>query len=294
MTGKTKGMVAVVTVVCLLMVIGSTAMAAQEYKQATLYYNDIKITLDGTPLVPKDVTGKVVEPFIIDGTTYLPIRAVGGALGLGVDWNPQTSTVLLTSGSGGGDYIDGDVLTDMMLTMEFVSAVEVLYSELQELQYIIFINYERMCSYGGMPVAHYNDYLSYFNLAMAPGGFGVEKGYYRTEIDLLQKYLTDSPQSFNGRRADLIKAMSSLKTLCSNLDTMHSLIVKYRSTGNPTITDDDKFYNSELAFDNGAYDVIRDCRAISIEACDDFLALMYSSAMSLPSNDRTRPVWQGW
>lgn len=36
-----------------------------------------------------------MEPFILDGTTYLPVRAVAGALGLGVGWDDATSTVTL-------------------------------------------------------------------------------------------------------------------------------------------------------------------------------------------------------
>ena len=64
---------------------------------ATLEYNNIKITLDGIQLEPKDANGKVVEPFIIEGTTYLPVRAVSNALGLDVGWNDGTKTVMLST-----------------------------------------------------------------------------------------------------------------------------------------------------------------------------------------------------
>lgn len=66
-------------------------------REATLLFRDIDINLDGQPLVPRDVAGNVVEPFIIDGTTYLPLRALANALGLGVDWVDATSTVVLTT-----------------------------------------------------------------------------------------------------------------------------------------------------------------------------------------------------
>ncbi len=65
---------------------------------AKLNYRDIKITLDGATLVPKDGAGEVVEPFIISGTTYLPLRGIASALGLEVGWDGATSTVSLTSG----------------------------------------------------------------------------------------------------------------------------------------------------------------------------------------------------
>lgn len=58
-------------------------------------YKDIQIMINGTKIVPKDANGNIVEPFLINGTTYLPVRAVGEALGLEVGWNDETSTVTL-------------------------------------------------------------------------------------------------------------------------------------------------------------------------------------------------------
>lgn len=60
----------------------------------------IKITLDGRTLTPKDANGKVVEPFAVEGTTYLPLRAVAEALGLEVGWHGPTKTVRLNTNGG--------------------------------------------------------------------------------------------------------------------------------------------------------------------------------------------------
>ncbi len=65
-------------------------------KTAELYYNDIKITLDGNRIIPKDEAGNEIEPFIIDGTTYLPVRGVATALGLDVEWNGALKMIKLT------------------------------------------------------------------------------------------------------------------------------------------------------------------------------------------------------
>ena len=54
-------------------------------------YNDIKVTVDGEELK----TDK--EPFIYEGTTYLPVRAVAEAVGKEVGWDSATKTVTLTS-----------------------------------------------------------------------------------------------------------------------------------------------------------------------------------------------------
>ena len=45
-------------------------------KQATLYFPGIQIVLNGEPVTPKDAAGNTVEPFTIDGTTYLLIYVV--------------------------------------------------------------------------------------------------------------------------------------------------------------------------------------------------------------------------
>lgn len=70
---------------------------AATVKQARITYKDIKIQLDGKTITPKDTAGRVVDPFIMGGTTYLPIRAVGEALGLYVGWDNNTNTVILKS-----------------------------------------------------------------------------------------------------------------------------------------------------------------------------------------------------
>lgn len=64
----------------------------------SLIFRNIKISIDGTPIQPTDANGNPVEPFIINGTTYLPLRAVSGALGCSVEWEDFTSTITLTSG----------------------------------------------------------------------------------------------------------------------------------------------------------------------------------------------------
>ena len=88
----------------LLMSMGAPSMAATA-RQLNASYNNIKITLDGKTITPKDANGAVVEPFIVDGTTYLPVRAVADSLGLGVEWAAKTQTVKLTAGGSGGDVL---------------------------------------------------------------------------------------------------------------------------------------------------------------------------------------------
>lgn len=73
-----------------------TAAATIGQRTETLNYSNIKVKLNGKQINLVDANGKTVEPFTIDGTTYLPVRAVSDALGLGVEWDQENSTVLLT------------------------------------------------------------------------------------------------------------------------------------------------------------------------------------------------------
>lgn len=84
------------TVIGCAVVIASTAYATVGSRTAELFYNNIKIMLNGKEVVPTDGNGNTIEPFIIDGTTYLPVRGVASALGLDVGWDAETSTVVLT------------------------------------------------------------------------------------------------------------------------------------------------------------------------------------------------------
>ena len=87
-----------VLLAAVLLLAAAVPALAYETKTATLHYSGITIKLDGVYLTPRDVTGAAVDPFIIDGTTYLPIRAVASALGLDVGWEQETQTIRLTSG----------------------------------------------------------------------------------------------------------------------------------------------------------------------------------------------------
>jgi len=96
--GKMNFMAGMLTM-ALMVGLAGTAAATVARRTLEVDYADVRIELDGRQLTPKDATGAEVEPFICDGTTYLPVRAVSGALGLGVDWDQATHTVKLTSPS---------------------------------------------------------------------------------------------------------------------------------------------------------------------------------------------------
>lgn len=83
-----------------------TAVATVGSKTVNIEYNNIKVTMNGKQVNLVDANGNPAEPFAIDGTTYLPIRAVSSALGLEVGWDNDTKTVILET-SGDKENHDG-------------------------------------------------------------------------------------------------------------------------------------------------------------------------------------------
>lgn len=98
-----KGFVAGILAAMLLVGTIGTAMATVGQRTVNVDYNDIKVTLNGQAVNLVDANGVTVEPFAINGTTYLPVRAVSSALGLDVNWNGQTKTVELSNESATAD-----------------------------------------------------------------------------------------------------------------------------------------------------------------------------------------------
>lgn len=74
------------------MVAGTTpALAANMTKNIQVAYQNIKLVVDGKRV---SLSGNK-EPFVYNGTTYLPIRAVGEAMDKQVSWDGNTKTVYI-------------------------------------------------------------------------------------------------------------------------------------------------------------------------------------------------------
>jgi hypothetical protein len=102
MTKRLQGLI--VGIMIGTMLTSGIVFAAGGSKTFEAVFNNIKIVIDGTEIVPKDASGNVVEPFIANGTTYLPVRAVAEALGKEVYWDGPNYTVYLGSMGGALEY----------------------------------------------------------------------------------------------------------------------------------------------------------------------------------------------
>ncbi len=84
----------------------TSALALSSPETIQCFMGGIKIFVDGQLQVPTDVTGKVVEPIIYNGTTYLPVRALTGMLtDKSVEWDSDTESVYIGLKPGEGEVI---------------------------------------------------------------------------------------------------------------------------------------------------------------------------------------------
>lgn len=91
---KIKGFIAGVLLTSIT-VSAVPTLAERVSKTAELFYNGIQVIIDGKRADLRDANGNTVEPFILDGTTYLPVRAVATSLNKAVSWDGATQTVYL-------------------------------------------------------------------------------------------------------------------------------------------------------------------------------------------------------
>jgi hypothetical protein len=82
-------------VAALLFGAAATAFASVGTYPLMASFASIRIFVDGKQVDPRDAGGASVEPFIINGTTYLPVRAVAEALGMEVSWDNAAKSVYI-------------------------------------------------------------------------------------------------------------------------------------------------------------------------------------------------------
>lgn len=83
----------------LVVSLASPAFAALAGKMIQVY-TGVNVYVDDVLVEPRDANGNPVEVFVYNGTTYLPIRAIGNALGKTVQWDAKTSSAYVGKHSG--------------------------------------------------------------------------------------------------------------------------------------------------------------------------------------------------
>lgn len=74
---------------------GGSSFAKNAIEQITVTYDNIKVYKDNVLCELKDSNGRVIEPFIYNGTTYMPVRGSASLAGMEVTWDGPTKSVYL-------------------------------------------------------------------------------------------------------------------------------------------------------------------------------------------------------
>lgn len=75
--------------------VGGIVYAAKESKTIDVFYNNIKVYKDNVLCELKDANGSTIEPFIYNGTTYMPVRGTANLADMQVTWDGETQSVYL-------------------------------------------------------------------------------------------------------------------------------------------------------------------------------------------------------
>lgn len=94
-----KGFLAGILMATMAFGFSSPAMAALAGKTIEVF-TGVNVYVDDQLIQPQDANGNPVEVFVYNGTTYLPIRAVGEALGLPVLWEGKTQSAYVGKHQG--------------------------------------------------------------------------------------------------------------------------------------------------------------------------------------------------
>ena len=78
-----------------IILLSTVVYAAGTTKTLNVVYDNIKIYKDNILTQAKGADGSVIEPFIHNGTTYLPVRGVANLAGMEVTWDGATKSVYL-------------------------------------------------------------------------------------------------------------------------------------------------------------------------------------------------------
>jgi hypothetical protein len=81
-------------VLCFTLFLTSVVFAETGIKTLEVTYHNIILMVDGKQITPKDEKGNIVEPFIIDGVTYVPI-VNNDVLNKHIKWDEKANTIII-------------------------------------------------------------------------------------------------------------------------------------------------------------------------------------------------------
>lgn len=100
------------------------AFAANTYQKSINVEYGINLNIEGASPTLTDVNGKSVQPFVYDGTTYVPIRAVSENLGASVQYDSASNTA----------YIHNDAVRAAQYAYMMKDALDSMFMEMTSMR----------------------------------------------------------------------------------------------------------------------------------------------------------------
>lgn len=215
-------------IVLMLTIFCSSALGISTYQKTITATYGINLMIDGKSPTLTDATGNTVAPFVYEGTTYVPIRAVSENMGATVSYDSNTNTASVTSANatstGSNDAID------CLNTME---TLRVIYD-----QTLIVINENQSLGYIFVDASADNKDTSMLSARVATARGVLETAQKRNTsildtVDSVNNYFQESEQiKLLDYLADLSEFTDAALSLCNYLDKIIA--------GNYTVSDINK------------------------------------------------------
>lgn len=114
---------------CMLM--GAAAVSGQSKDVIATLRPDITLKINGTAYTVRDSKGNEVSPLLYDGTTYVPLAALGRMLDAEVTWDEETKTVSVRDQSTADDLIGEEKAKQIALDHAGVSASKATFLQVR-------------------------------------------------------------------------------------------------------------------------------------------------------------------
>lgn len=151
-TNKFSGILAGILIGSVLS--GGTVLAKDAVENISVRYRNISVYKDGVLAQLKNANGDTLEPFIYQGTTYLPVRGAAELAGMTVEWDGATNSIYLWD----EQIPDGTYLMDVCPPYQWDKDCELYYPNSSK----YFQMLGRQCS-NGLVMDSFNGYAD-FNL----------------------------------------------------------------------------------------------------------------------------------
>ncbi len=102
---KNSKLMLVVTLVLLVAFASGAYAAGKLVAENVTIHKGVRVVIDGEELYPKDAKGRDVPMFILNGTTYLPLRAISNVFEKPIEWDGVEKTVYLGQKPGGETFM---------------------------------------------------------------------------------------------------------------------------------------------------------------------------------------------